>query len=132
MVLIMEENKSLQVRKEGIFTKFLNFFRNLFKSNKPKYTQMDIHLDKEPVENIITPVEKKDFKEEMRVEIEKDGTLELQKQFEENESSVENMTEEEVNKLIMLYKDQVSILRETINIKRNELEKRLNNYSENI
>ncbi len=133
----MEENKSLQVRKEGIVTKFLNFFRNIFKSNKNKlgYTEKDIILQKERVTNIITPVEKKEFKDGIKIEVKTDETLMLQKQFEDNEKSADDMTEEQINSLILLYKEQVATLREKINNKRLELEKTMNNinsYSANV
>lgn len=133
----MEENKSLQVRKEGVFTKFLNFFKKLFKSNKPKvgYTQKDIILQKERVTNIITPIEKKEFKDGIKIEAKTDETLMLQKQFEDNENSADDMSEEQINSLIMLYKEQVATLREKINNKRVELEKTMNsinNYSTNV
>lgn len=132
----MDTNKSLQVRKEGVFTKFLNFFRNLFKSkrNSLGYTEKNIILQKERVQNIITPVEKKEFKDGIKVEVKNDETLMLQKQFEENENAADNMTEEQINSLILLYKEQVSALTEKINNKRIELEKtmnRINNYSTN-
>ena len=133
----MEENKSLQVRKEGIVTKFLNFFRNIFKSNKNKlgYTEKDIILQKERVTNIITPVEKKEFKDGIKIEVKTDETLMLQKQYEDNEKSADDMTEEQINSLILLYKEQVATLREKINNKRLELEKTMNNinsYSANV
>ncbi len=132
----MDTNKSLQVRKEGIFTKFLNFFINLFKAKKETlgYTEKDIILQKERVKNIITPVEKKEFKDRIKVEAKNEETLMLQKQFEDNEDAADNMTEEQINSLILLYKEQVSALTEKINNKRIELEKtmsRINNYSTN-
>ena len=133
----MEENKSLQVRKKGNVTKFLNFFKNIFKSNKNKlgYTEKDIILQKERVTNIITPVEKKEFKDGIKIEVKTDETLMLQKQFEDNEKSADDMTEEQINSLILLYKEQVATLREKINNKRLELEKTMNNinsYSANV
>lgn len=131
----MDINKSLQVRKESVFTKFLNFFRKLFKTNKqePAYIEKDIILQKERVKNIITPVEKKEFKDGIKVEAKNEETLKLQKQFEDNENSVDSMTEEQINSLILLYKEQVSTLTEKINKKRIELErtlKRMSDFSE--
>lgn len=121
----MDRDKSLQVRKENFFTKFINFFKGLFKKDKNNlgYTQKDIILQKERVRNIITPVEKKEFKDGVKVEVKNDETLNLQKQFESNEESANNMTDEQINSLILLYKDQVATLREKINIRRAELEK---------
>ena len=78
---------------------------------------------KERVRNIITPVEKKEFKDGVKVEVKTDETLNLQKQFESNEESANNMTDEQINSLILLYKDQVATLREKINMRRAELEK---------
>lgn len=121
----MDIDKSLQVRKENFFTKFINFFKGLFKKDKNNsgYTQKDIILQKERVRNIITPVEKKEFKDGVKVEVKTDETLNLQKQFESNEESANNMTDEQINSLILLYKDQVATLREKINVRRAELEK---------
>lgn len=121
----MDRDKSLQVRKENFFTKFINFFKGLLKKDKNNlgYTQKDIILQKERVRNIITPVEKKEFKDGVKVEVKTDETLNLQKQFESNEESANNMTDEQINSLILLYKDQVATLREKINMRRAELEK---------
>lgn len=133
----MDINKSLQVKKEGVFTRFLNFFRNLFSSKKPTvgYTEKNIILEKERVKNVITPVEKKEFKDGIKIEAKNEETLKLQKQFEANEDSADNMTEDQINSLILLYKEQVSALTEKINNKRIELEKtmnRVNNYTANV
>lgn len=132
----MDIDKSLQVRKEGVFTKFLNFFRNLFKTKKAPqgYTEKNIILQKERVQNIITPVEKKEFKDGIKINAKNEETIKLQKQFEADANSADNMSEEQINSLILLYKEQVSALTEKINNKRIELEKtmnRLNNYSTN-
>lgn len=123
----MDRSKSLQVIKnDNIFTKFIKFFKKLWfkpKDNELGYTQKDIILEKERVTNIITPVEKKEFIDGIKIEAKNDETLSLQKQFESNEKSADSMTDDQINSLILLYKEQIAILREKINIKRAELDK---------
>ncbi len=125
----MEKNMSLQVRKDGIFNKIARFLKNIFKSKKKdgKITQKDIILESERVKNIIMPTEKKKFKDGLKVEVKTDETLLLQKRFENDEKSADDMSDEQINSLILLYKEQVSALKEKINIRRIELEKSTNN-----
>lgn len=133
----MDKNKSLQVRKENIFTKFLNFFKNIFKSKKqePGYIQQDIILEKERVQNIVTPEVKKDFKSEIKIGQENNELLYLQKKFENNEVTISSMSNDQIRDLIILYKEQVRNLKEKIKEKKTELNTRkskLDNYSVNI
>lgn len=133
----MDKNKSLQVRKENIFTKFLNFFKNIFKSKKqePGYIQQDIILEKERVKNIVTPEVKKDFKSEIKIGQENNELLYLQKKFENNEVTISSMSNDQIRDLIILYKEQVRNLKEKIKEKKTELNTRkskLDNYSVNI
>ena len=133
----MDKNKSLQVRKENMFTKFLNFFKNLFKQKKQElgYIQQDIILEKERVQNIVTPEVKKDFKSEIKIGQENNELLYLQKKFENNEVTISSMSNEQIRDLIILYKEQVRNLKAKINEKKSELNTRkskLENYSVNI
>lgn len=133
----MDKNKSLQVRKENIFTKFLNFFKNLFKTKKQElgYIQQDIILEKERVQNIVTPEVKRDFKSEIKIGQENNELLYLQKKFENNEVTISSMSNEQIRDLIILYKEQVRNLKAKINEKKSELNTRkskLENYSVNI
>ena len=133
----MDKDKSLQVRKENIFTKFLNFFKNLFKPKKQElgYIQQDIILEKERVQNIVTPEVKKDFKSEIKIGQENNELLYLQKKFENNEVTISSMSNEQIRDLIILYKEQVRNLKAKINEKKSELNTRkskLENYSVNI
>ena len=73
------------------------------------------------------PTEKKKFKDGLKVEVKTDETLLLQKRFENDEKSADDMSDEQINSLILLYKEQVSALKEKINIRRIELEKSTNN-----
>lgn len=121
----MDVNKSLQVKKENVFTRFINFFKNLFKPKEKKtgYTEKDIILQKERVKNIITPVEKKEFIDGIKVPLKNEETLMLQQEFESDSNMVNDLSDAQIKNLIQLYKDQVSVLRDKINKKRIELEK---------
>ena len=120
------ENKYLQVRKENIFTKFINFFRKAF--YREQNIEQDIILDMED--------NRKDFLNEIKLEHEEDPNLiNLQKQFENREIELSSMSAEEVHNLNLLYKRQIEELKKKLDNKKTELnmiKNRVKSYSVNV
>lgn len=119
------ENKYLQVRKENIFTKFINFFRKVF------YREQNIKEEKNV--NIETENIKKDFLNEIKLEHEEDSVLiNLQKKYENKEIELSSMSDEEIHNLNLLYKRQIEDLSKKLDNKKTELnmiKNRIKSYS---
>ena len=75
------ENKYLQVRKENVFTKFINFFKKLFYKEQ---INTEENINSEIIDS------KKEFLDEIKLEHEDDSVLiNLQKKYENKEISKE-------------------------------------------
>lgn len=109
------KNKSLQVRKENIFTKFMDFVKKIFKKKETKE-----NTKQEPIVNT-TEENKSDFFEKYRVHQENSELLNLQNQFEKGEIDLCTMSNEEVHELNLLYKRQILDLNARLNNKKAEL-----------
>ena len=109
------KNKSLQVRKENIFTKFMDFVKKIFKKKETKE-----NTKQEPIVNT-TEENKSDFFEKYRVHQENSELLNLQNQFEKGEIDLCTMSNEEVRELNLLYKRQILDLNARLNNKKAEL-----------
>ena len=109
------KNKSLQVRKENIFTKFMDLVIKIFKKKETKE-----NTKQEPIVNT-TEENKSDFFEKYRVHQENSELLNLQNQFEKGEIDLCTMSNEEVHELNLLYKRQILDLNARLNNKKAEL-----------
>ncbi len=97
----MKENMLIETKNISVFRKVLNFFKNIFHKEKaPKqYSQP------QAVKQGNSTVDK------LR---EKRLTMELQGKFESNAIKEEDLTEEEKQKLVDLYKEQIHTLESNI------------------
>lgn len=109
------KNKSLQVRKENVFTKFIDFVKKLFKKRETKEINKQEPIVDTTEENI------SDFFEKYRVHQEKPELLNTQSQFERNEIDLCTMSDEEIHELNLLYKRQVATLNTKLDNKKAEL-----------
>ena len=123
------ENKYLQVRKESIFTRFVNFIKGIF----GKKVEQGIPA---PVETIEKKDVKSNFFGEIRINKEEDKELlELQSKYENNEIDLCVMSNEEIHELNSLYKRQVSDLKKKLDDKKTQLaimKNRIKSYSANM
>jgi len=118
------ENKFLQVRKESILKKIFNFIQNIF--NK-KGTVIEENNNKNVNDNI-----KDTFIKQIKINNESNSEIsKLQKKFENNEITLDSMSDEEVHNLNLLYKEQISNLNKKLDEKKSEL-KILKNKSNNV
>lgn len=124
------ENKYLQVKKESIFTKFVNFIKGLFGYKIAEETPIQKTNVSEQAHV------KANFLEELRIEKEEDPKLiELQNQFENKELDLCVMSNEQVESLNSLYKRQISDLKKKLDDKKTQLsimKNRIKSYSSNI
>lgn len=109
-------SNNLIIHKENIITKIRNFFCNLFKEKNLKKEEKYTREKKEDFKNAIVI---KQNEEELKI-------IKLQREYKAGNILEEDMTEEEKNKLIELYKNQNKALREKIEYKKKKLKKRLN------
>lgn len=124
------EKKYLQVRKENILTKIVNFIkRKFFKSRKNQIIQESEQVNKK--EN-----PQSDFIDRVRIyKVEKSELLQLQRKFENNEIDFSGMSDKEVHELNSLYERQVSDLQKKLDDKKTEMgiiKSRINNYLTNM
>lgn len=120
----MKENtqeKSLkQVNENGIISKLKNFFRNLFKKNKP--IQNAIIVEDSINNSIDEEKNKNTFMQSIKnVENEDTKLLKLQKQYRNGDIKEEEMTEEQVSDLIDLYDKQIASLRKSNELRKQKL-----------
>ena len=106
-------NKLIQY-KENIFTKISNFFKKLF-SKKKEYIEENVDenliYNIQQKENFVENIVIKENEEEKRLK-------ELQLQFDNGEIDEEDISDEDMDKLIELYnKETEELNRETENIK---------------
>ena len=101
-------NKSLIVAENGLMYRIKSFFNNLFKKGNKGKRDIDINKTTESFFN------KANFQNDVKVkpDVEREQLLKLQKDYELGMIKEENMTEEQVNKIEKLYKEQISKLRD--------------------
>ena len=106
------ENTALSVKKQSIFEKITDFFRKIFKNNKERnnitsYQSVEINKDDK----------KQDFQNSIKVErdLEEERLLNLQKQFENNIITEEEISGNDKVELKGLY--YIQMLKSKIKIK---------------
>lgn len=116
------ENKYPQVIKNNIFKKIIKYFKRLF--------------EKDEIETIeIEPKEKNndrnDFISNLKISNEEnDKIFKILKQYENNEITLESLSDEELEKLNILYEKQLIELNKKLEDRTNELNMLEKEYSE--
>lgn len=115
------ENKAVIQYKDNFIIRFFKYIRNLFRKEE------NIEIIEEQEKNKHRAQEK-NFKDNIMIKQSEDELkiLELQKQYKAGNILEEDMSEEEHEKLIELYKKQNKQLHEKIMIKKNKIRKKLN------
>lgn len=109
------KDKYLQVIKESIFTRFVNFVKRIFE----KKVQQEKPTFEETLEN---KGAKSNFFGELKVNKEENKELlDLQSKYEKNEIDLCVMSNKEIHELNLLYKRQVSDLKRELNDKKRQL-----------
>ena len=114
------QDKSLvQINENGIFYKIKNFFKDLFNRNNNTTNYAIVKEDKSIVEseNI-----KNAFMESIKnIENEETKLLKLQKQYRSGEIKEEELTQEQVNSLCVLYDSQIARLKKSNAIRKQKI-----------
>lgn len=122
------ENKYLQVRKENIFTRFVNFIRGIF----GKKVEQEVSVQEEKIENKDV---KSNFFDDIRIDKEENKELiDLQTKYENNEINLLMLSDKEIDELDLLYKRQVNDLKKKLDDRKKQLnimKHRMGNYSIN-
>lgn len=124
MQINTEEKNLVESKNEnGFFTKLKNFFRNLFSKNTEKSLNYDV-AENNKVE--IDGSKKSEFVDSIKVDntVEADEeVLELQRKLRANEITMNDLTEEQVDKLIDLYDKQIAIKKAKIEDLKRKIER---------
>lgn len=99
----MNENLP-QVIQEGFFTKIKNWFYKLFKKQKSIENPIQKNLDE--LHNEIDEISKANFVQNIKVE-NKDNILMLQRKIKEKQIEISDLTDQELDEMIELYKNQI-------------------------
>ena len=117
-----QNEKSLIKCEKGIFSKIKNFFKRLFGKEEVVVIDSDNKLQEE-VKNV-------GIMENLKYNDESSELLELQIKFESGKIKEEDLSEEQVENLKELYKNQIADLNQAIDNYKNrilKLKERLNN-----
>ena len=113
-----QEKNLIEKNENNIFGKIKNFFRKIFckKEDSTKNTTEEI-IDNGPEKN-------EEFKEYIkRTEDEETKVLELQRRYRRGEIADDDLTQEQINSLCMLYDKQIEDLKRTIEAKEQQISK---------
>lgn len=123
------ENKYLQVRKESIFAKFINFIKGIFE----KKVEQEILTQ---VEQIESKEVKSNFFDEIKINKKENKELiDLQSKYENNELDLAMLSDEKIDELNSIYKRQVVDLKKKLDDKKTQLgimKHRIKSYSTNM
>ena len=113
----MEEKSLINKENESLFKKIRNFFRSLFHKNEEvTNTKESFNIKQETATNIID-----EFKDKQTI-------VKLQQDYENGKIAEEDIDENDKQKLLELYKEQIKTLNDNINAYKNSL----NSYKEKI
>ncbi len=120
MKKITQEKSLVQVNENSIFYKIKRFFKNLFNKNaETTANYVDIEDNNNSIEN---ENRKNSFVESIRnIEDEETKLLKLQKQYRSGKIKEEELTEEQVNSLCILYDRQIASLKKSNEIRKQRL-----------
>ncbi len=127
----MEEKSLVTIEKNGFLQKIKLFFKSLFKKEKIENTNEIINesinenINENFDDNINTIEENSSFKDEFK---NKQSIMDMQKEYESGNLLEENMSEEDKQKLLELYQEQI----DTLNSNIIEYKNSLRNYKEKI
>lgn len=106
----MENNKLIKVQKKTIFSKISNYIKSIFAKTNIYDSKDEFIIVENNKENIFDSFEKdKDL-------------LNIQEKFENGKLNEEDLTEQEKQELINLYKEQINDLKKNIDYYKTNLE----------
>ncbi len=116
------ENNLPTIKKENIFIKIKKWFISIFK--KAEIVETTYHETViEDINQNIEEMKKSTFKDELKVES-KDRILALQRKLKEKQMEISELTDEELDELIELYKVQIEEKKQKLKQYRNKISKK--------
>ncbi|MEI3434109.1 MAG: hypothetical protein V8R26_03665 [Clostridia bacterium] len=106
----MEEKSLINKENKSLFEKIRNFFRSLFHKNEDTNVKEHIDIKQETSTSIID-----EFKDKQTI-------VKLQQDYENGKIAEEDMDENDKQKLLELYKEQIKTLNDNINAYKNSLQ----------
>lgn len=113
-------NNLPEIIKEGIFTKIKNWFKSLFVIG-----EIEIEPVQEAIKEIqkdVEEIKKNEFMESLKVES-KTKILLLQRKLKEKRIEISDLTDEELDEMIELYKGQIEEKKNKLRSYRNKITK---------
>lgn len=115
-----QEKSLVQVNENSIFYKIKKFFINLFHKNTE--FQSNVVVEENISNNIENETKKSAFIESIKnIEDEETKLLKLQKQYRSGEIKEEELTQEQVNSLCVLYDSQIARLKKSNAIRKQKI-----------
>lgn len=115
----MTEEKSLSIKKENVFTKISNFFKNIFKRNSRKENVQIISEPGEKIEN--KEEDKNSFIQELKKPIEEENLVENLKK---NPDMLNSMSDEKLDEILEIVKNKRQLLQQKIEFLKKQIEEK--------
>jgi len=109
-------NNLPEIKREGLFTKIKNWFKRVF--NKEEIVEEAITEINHNVEEF----KKEDFKKSIQIES-KDKILALHRKLKEKQIEIADLTDEELDEMIELYKKKIKEKKDKLRQYRNQIKK---------
>ncbi|MBR0351025.1 MAG: hypothetical protein IJH76_04330 [Clostridia bacterium] len=106
----MHNSNLPEVKRESIFIKIKNWFKNIFNKNESRDIQEKYIIQNEGYDTTL----KSNFRNEIQVK--EDATVILMKKFEKNNIDISELTDTELDDLIALYKEKIKEKKEKIKL----------------
>lgn len=116
----MNEEKSLIVKKENVFTKISNFFKNLLKRKTNKENVQIISNPGEELENK-QENDKNSFIQELKKPIEEENLVENLKK---NPEMLNSMSDEKLDEILEIVKNKRQMMKQKIELLKRQIEEK--------
>lgn len=103
-----------EIKKDSIFIKFKKWFKRLFGIEE---TVQDAIND---INSNVEEIKKTEFKQQLQAES-KDSILALQRRLKEKQIEISELTDEELDEMIELYKNQINTKKEKLKKYKNKI-----------
>ena len=137
----MDEGKDLiEFKEANILKRFFRFFKNIFVPKRNGLEEMDVSSQgpiKDPVieNNPVKPLKNNSFLQGLKIFTESPELVALQNKLEENEITLNDLSDEQVVQMSLLYKQQIQKLHNELQDGRVELfslQSKINMYSQKL
>ena len=112
-----QEKNLIEKKEKSVFVKIKDFFKNLFKKKVKNSNPV------EDEQNVKVEENNNEFKEAIKItEDEEAKLLDLQKRYHRGEIAENDLTDEQIDSLCLLYDKQIAEIKKTIKMKEEEIQ----------